>query len=519
MRFLLMCALLTLGGLGLLLWTSSSGTTDGIEASGHLSIERLSQRGSPGLAGVNGGDGTLRERLTGDEETVHAQQAGPEGASLADALASEIHVTLVGASGPLDPGVFSGVRFVAASLRLRAECSATFSTPGDESSSKVEATIEVPTGGGYRVLVDEASVPDGYVASGAHPLGPLDSSGIGAAFVDVPDGGEVEVILHVFRPSSLTGWVSGADGAGLAGMTVRAQGLAPGLAGLSHDVVTDVDGAFEIAGLLPVVYGVNVIDFGEQAEALDGSPSPPRQLFDLRHGPYAGVELRVGRGQVDVTGRVVDEDGQPFVDVSVLAYYAGDVAHGVQLAFDRTFTWSDHTLLTRTDGRGRFRLAGLYGVPIHVQVGAQEATNGPQRRARFVPPPVKVSLGPGSVGEVALGDVVLARSRRFVASGRIMLGAQEIDGTRLKYGRLNVQAVSYEPSTLAHGLPGQEPRPIVAYDRKTGAVSLSCDTTRPSCAFTVELRGCPETRKEFFFSPTSHGIEPKSLTEQVFVFP
>ncbi|QDV09704.1 hypothetical protein Poly30_52630 [Planctomycetes bacterium Poly30] len=512
MRYLFLCAVLIVSCAALFVFRDSSGFSGGLQAAVRPAVERATERGSPGLAGVSVAGGTEAQRRQAPTEEVEAMVG-----DASTSTPSRIEVRVMGDEEPLDSTMFQGLRIQARSLLTgeRLEVPATTMAGGGEFG----ATIESPSGGRFRVLIDPSTVPEGYVASGAHPLGPLDTSGIAASFVQVADGESVEVTLRVFRIRSLSGWVSSAEGEGLGGITVRAQGIAPGMSGLSHDVVTALDGAFEFEKLLPEVYGISVIDAGVHAEALSSLPRPPRQLFDLRHGPCSGVEVRLGPGPITISGRVVDERGEPFADVSVLAYYAGDETHGVALEFERAFNWSDHALRVRSDGEGRFRIPGLRGVPIRVQVGAEEAANGEGRRARFVPAPVEVPLGERSRGTVVVGPLVLERSRRFVARGRIVLGAEELGGVRLKHGRLRVVGVPYAEVTLAHGLPGQETRPLVQFDRRSGELTVSCESTRGSCAFTVELQGHPDTRKEFTLFPATSGSALPEVDDRSWMFP
>ena len=376
---------------------------------------------------------------------------------------------------------------------------------------------EIRVGGGdrYRVEVDPASVPEGYAASGKFRLGFLDESGVAGAFTEVEDGQAVPVTLSIFRTSQLSGIVTGPDGLPLDGVTVRAQGLAPGMAGLAHDAVTGAFGDFELPGLLPFVYGVNVVDAGAHAGLLERVPQPARQLFDLQHGPFEGVHLSLGSGPITLVGSVVDEAGSPFEHVSVRAYYVGDEAHGVALNFPRAYDWSDQAFLTRTNAEGEFRVTGLGVVPLRIQVGASEASNGPGRRVKFVPEPVEVNLGPGSSRFVDVGRIELARSRRFVVQGCVALAAADYPDLRLKHSRIQLSVPAYERGPHAVKRPGTEVRPFLDYDKSTGVFTLSCDTPLDDCPLTVALRGHSNLDKEYRFHPAPN----VTLTDQVLSFP
>ena len=369
--------------------------------------------------------------------------------------------------------------------------------------------------GRYRVVVESESVPKGYAASGAFRLGPLDESGVAGSIALVQEGRASSVELTLFKTSGLSGLVTGPDGAPLAGATVRAQGLAPGLKGLFHDTVTGSLGSFEFDDLLPFVYGVSLVDEGPSAESPGDIPRGARQLFDLAQGPFQGVHLSVGTGPVTLSGRVVDELGGPFAGVGVRAYYAGDEAHGVTLNFPRVYDWSDHAFYVRTDARGEFRVKGVQGVPIRIQVGADVATNGPGRRAKFVPEPVEIRLDRQSQGPVNVGSIELERSRRFTVEGQVTLADAAHPDLRLRHSRMELRVHPYEPLEPMSIRPGREVQPSLEYHRQSGRFTLSCDASLAPCAVTLALRGHPELDKEYHFYPEVGG----TLTGQVLSFP
>lgn len=418
-------------------------------------------------------------------QSAGAPNAAPPSApagNLTDPLTALIAVTVEPASGVAPP--LAGLIVRASSLTSKASFESRPLGPDGRTE------LRVAEGGRYRVDVDPASVPDGFVASGKFRLGALDQTGVAGAYTEVEDGGAIAVTLRIFGTSSLSGLVTGPDGLPLAGAVVRAQGLKPGLAGLTHDAVTDRSGTFEIAGLLPFVYGVNLVDLGPNAHMEgDPVPQPPRQLFDLRLGSYAGVHFALGSGSRTVAGEVVDELGEPFEGVSVLAYYVGDEAHGVALPFQRTYDWTDHAFFVRTDAKGRFRVTGLGSVPIRIQVGSDEAKNGVGRRAKFMPPPIEVAMGPGSDGPVNVGRIELERSRCFQVEGRVELLSAEHPELRLKHSRLELLASPYGEQPGGEGESAgrtwRNARPFVDYDRRTGAFTLCCDTPLDECTLSV----------------------------------
>lgn len=474
----------------------------------HLSMEAQQRLETPGIRALEppvGGPRTQRQvAQSASKNVVHAsiRREPPR-------TPASIEVTIRFKGKPDARPSFEGLRVEAVSLRGKERFD------GPPVGANGQTVIQVDQGGRYRVVVDGESVPDGYLASGAFQLGALDESGVAGAFVEVEGGDAVSATLTLFETSSVSGFVTGSDGVPLAGAIVRAQGLAPGLSGLSHDATTNELGEFELAGLLPFAYGVNLLDPGRDAHGDSSAARPPRQLFDLKYGPYAGVHMALGGGQITLEGTVVDELGEPFADVSVRAYYVGDEAHGVAMDFARSYDWSDHAFMAQTDAEGQFRVPGLAGVPVRIQVGAKEAANGPGRRAKFVPEPVEIKLRPASHGVVNAGAIELVRSRRFVVKGRIDLAKAEHPGLRLKHSRVKLQVEPYDRTQEAVMGRGVEVRPQVDYDKRTGRFTLSCDTPLDECTLTVTLRGHPDLDKEFRFHP----VADETLVDQVLSFP
>lgn len=114
--------------------------------------------------------------------------------------------------------------------------------------------------------------------------------------------------------------------------------------------------------------------------------------------PGEFVELRLNRGGV-ITGLVVDESGQPFVDVAVRATQVRD-RNGRRL----TANANDRT--ARTDDRGIYRISGLSPGAYHVGVGAVLGTPGDSFRDADVierAPTYYPSAAFESAGEVTVG--------------------------------------------------------------------------------------------------------------------
>jgi protocatechuate 3,4-dioxygenase beta subunit len=113
------------------------------------------------------------------------------------------------------------------------------------------------------------------------------SAGAGAdalAEFEVPERGRVELPPLVIRPAgAVAGRVRARKGPPLAGMLVQVEGV-----GASRSATTDLDGRYEVRGLLPGNYVVTVIRRDE---------APPRDLDSAlapRENPTAQVEVAAG---------------------------------------------------------------------------------------------------------------------------------------------------------------------------------------------------------------------------------
>lgn len=140
-----------------------------------------------------------------------------------------------------------------------------------------------------------------------------------------------------------------------------------------RSVYTDASGSFELRGIAPgsvIVAAQSEVGFAE------------KQLIARLGLPYAEVELILGTGTRTVRGRVVDDQDVPVEDARVRA----------DGPLDRE---------VRTDGVGRFAIAGLAAEPIELKVDAE----GFVAWARELDPdafakPVEVKLERGCNAEV-----------------------------------------------------------------------------------------------------------------------
>ncbi|MEM8712677.1 MAG: carboxypeptidase-like regulatory domain-containing protein, partial [Planctomycetota bacterium] len=434
-------------------------------------------------------------------------------------------------ASPLSPPAANGIETEAGSIEIRVVGPAELITPGgarteprtvrifarrrsrrsiiDVGTSTVGASLlwRPPTHDEYLVGVVPESLPPGWVSTGRHDLGHRHGKNVGLVACAVVAGESITIELKLMRACSLSGQVTDADGEPLGGVVVRAQAQAPGLQRLARDVATDADGLFRIEDLPPLVYSLGLVDAGVHDDLFSRVPRPGPRLYDLALGSESGIELALGRGSMRVSGRAVDGHGEGVPDLSVLIYYLDDAGSGVALDHERSYTWSDAAIDVRTDRRGAFEVTGLDPVRVAVQVGAQDATNGPGRRLRFVPSPVHAEPPSGPHPWVVLPDIGVSLSRRFVVSGKIVLGGVGSGGAPLSAPGLELCGIPFEIAHAEPPRPGLERTPRVTLDASTGQFTASCDTPRRIMEIRLVHRALPGQERRFAFQPTPDGRE------------
>jgi protocatechuate 3,4-dioxygenase beta subunit len=286
------------------------------------------------------------------------------------------------------------------------------------------------------------------------------------------------VRIVLVRGNGAYGLVFGADGRPLAGASVRlsagnpAWRAAPGMVrpGDGPDeprATTDGEGRFRLANLLPGRYDLHVAAEGHAPLRVPGVEVPEAPA----DGDLGSVYLEAG---ADVTGRVVDADGEPVAGVEVHVY-ARDLMTGMTMpsAADRVTTGAD----------GRFVLRDL--TPDAVVDLMFQATGFAQESVMgVIAPPERPLL------------VELVRSA--VVAGRV------VDG----FGA-GIAGATVHAETDESGRPGRrryDSRPAYAHSEEDGrfvldgvppgAVRLSAIATgfRPATSAAIELS--PGERRE-----------------------
>ncbi|MEZ6036214.1 MAG: carboxypeptidase-like regulatory domain-containing protein [Planctomycetota bacterium] len=212
--------------------------------------------------------------------------------------------------------------------------------------------------GDHLVAIDMSRVPVGLSAALQDSTPPHYevTNGFYPRRVHVVEGVVTEVELRVFTTSSITGMVVDRAGLPMADLHVRAQCRKVGLTGYAVDAKTREDGVFLLDGVLPSVYTIEV-------HPVAGASALPLRLEVAEATRHLLDPIVVG-GDASVTGKVKDQDGAPVVGVPVVAY-PRDGASG---ADEIGFNLANVLATARTDADGNFRLEGLPGATLNVQI-------------------------------------------------------------------------------------------------------------------------------------------------------
>jgi protocatechuate 3,4-dioxygenase beta subunit len=271
----------------------------------------------------------------------------------------------------------------------------------------------------YSVDVVRESVPERFAAPAqAGSPRPGEQTKFESQVVLIKDDQSVtEVELHIFLTSLIWGYVFDVNGAPIEGADVSLRYA--GVAYQSHasyaDVVTDATGRFEIRHSFPGNYRLTTYAYKPQAEWLADRPGPedlrgspvPIELSLVPGGEFYVGEILVGAPGVTVTGRLIDQDGEPFEGALVAAMAWAEPREG----------WRDYALggeygKTRTDADGRFELKDLPSEWVRVDLAADWEQHALTRRVATWWKPYCIDLrgmAPGDVHDMGVEFVPEAR--------------------------------------------------------------------------------------------------------------
>ncbi|MEL6716785.1 MAG: carboxypeptidase-like regulatory domain-containing protein, partial [Planctomycetota bacterium] len=195
--------------------------------------------------------------------------------------------------------------------------------------------------GSYGFEVDPRSVDEGLARSGQFSVTGKPMRGVSKVEARLREGDQVDLELALLAGRTISGVVTGPDGAPAEGVTVMASAGAPGMEGLRLIEKTDGAGRFSFEHVYPLRYALHL-----WSPEPDGS-TPPPVFVDVRERSQSGVRMSHGAGSLTVVGAVRDEEGNPIGGLEVLAYYSGpstDPAAHERYRFD----WGDASGLTKT---------------------------------------------------------------------------------------------------------------------------------------------------------------------------
>lgn len=334
--------------------------------------------------------------------------------------------------------------------------------------------------GSYRVELERASLPPGLCSE--------PGQGSARDVVLSPQEPLAAVVFLLPVGATVHGYVTTASGGPVPRAHVLVQSAEPGREGLSITALSDEAGYYSAACVLLGRYWMRVeIDL---ASPLADLSVPLQQPFAIAAGAVVRRDVVLGGGSVTVAGRVVDQDGRPFPDLEVLAYYANTPGDGLP-----RLTWTNRAGRTRTDANGDYTLEHLYPGRVQLQIapnGYLPSTPVGENLLGIYVPVIALDLVSGS--GISAPTRTACRSRPFRISGAVRVDPawSELSGIDPD----DVEVVVLAPSRFGGGVVSVNVR--VASD---GAFEWACET--PQDPITVRARV-----REFDVAPVEIPVVP-----------
>ena len=231
----------------------------------------------------------------------------------------------------------------------------------------------------------------------------------------------------------------------------KARVTLSGDAGAPRDpIYTDNEGRFEFANLAPARYAVAAWKSG-WVETTFGARSFWDRSVSIVVTPGAvveGVQLALDRGAA-ISGRVIDEDGEPLVNATV------DVGRAIMRDGRLRFISAGST---QTDDLGEYRVGGLpagafvvgvFGFPPPSARASAGVSGDPMQRPHTVYYPQSLTLAQVTPVSLRTGDDVSSIDVTFIASGPIARVSGRVIDPKNPSARPMVEFVSD-----GNGMPG-----------------------------------------------------------------
>lgn len=289
--------------------------------------------------------------------------------------------------------------------------------------------------------------------------------------VSLPFAGEL--VVRMFRPASVQGRALSGELEPLSGDRVRLSSVSPELAELSYEVAVAPDGSFSFPYAWPGEYVVS-LQPADPVRRSTGVP-PPERIVVLEGATTRVGELVLGAGPLTVRGSVVDQQGQPFAGVFVIAYHVEvDGAARVRAAS------------ALTDAGGEFTFEGLAASPVRLIAGPPEFEAAEQ----VADGPLTVELDlRGRTGSVDLEPIRGLRPSRYRLAGRVVLEPAwaRANGVRLDDVSLRIEGEVQDQRF--------DPRPdLERTATHEGRFEWQCLAPAPPLTLRVQVAGALEPR-------------------------
>ena len=226
-------------------------------------------------------------------------------------------------------------------------------------------------------------------------------------------------------------------------------------------VITNTDGTFALRGVQPALYASPLVEAAGYASAYASEDSMGRPtMIAIDHQGLRNLEIVLPRAGV-ISGNIVDEAGEPAIDVQVRAYRRAIATGGLRLVTVGNAT---------TDDRGAYRIGGLTPgdyivgvtpVQLSLSVAAVNAsvTTGAEGRGQSTGRPTEAlrtmaSGGIGSGNGIHLGNSVVLTTGPWPQP----LPPPAVAGVQLSYGPTFYPGTSLPGSATAIGLRAADER-------------------------------------------------------------